>query len=317
MPAEPVRPGPRKPQPEQPRQHQAPGISPRSPARPGAPPGAADGAEGRSRHRVQAKSAALPNAARATSLSGAPIPLETAGTSSATVPAHRARSPRLGRASAATFAAKARPSSHWTSRQATGPRSASADGVEHLGHQRIDRLVQVRLEHRRAPGPGRPWAPGGDSRARRRRSPGPGPSAASRPAPGPSGTSNSQARPVARRPGRGGQGPDRPDHPRLPAHDRPDRQQARRSAPGVSQPDLRQPEDPQRQHPQAERDRQRPGVGGMLRRRRGATPGAGSRAPAATIARRIRNPRSSGIRAPFGSIEPRPCHSSATQNCDS
>ena len=52
---------------------------------------------------VQAWIAALPKAASATSFSGAPIPLETAGTSKATVPAHRARSPRTGRAIAATF----------------------------------------------------------------------------------------------------------------------------------------------------------------------------------------------------------------------
>ena len=43
---------------------------------------------------------------------GALIPLETAGTSRAIVPAHRARSPRLGRASAVTLAAKTSPSSH-------------------------------------------------------------------------------------------------------------------------------------------------------------------------------------------------------------
>ena len=81
---------------------------------------------GRSCSRTQAKMAAVPKAARATSLSGADMPLDTAGTASAIAPAHQARRPRLGRASAVTLAAKTMPRTHWIPRQATGPRNSSA-----------------------------------------------------------------------------------------------------------------------------------------------------------------------------------------------
>src|SRR5262249_33686712 len=82
--------------------------------------------DGSSWNRIQPTRAAAPNAARDTSLSGAPIPLETAGTSSATTPAHQARAPRHGRASAVTLAANDSPSTHDTSRHAIGPRNSSA-----------------------------------------------------------------------------------------------------------------------------------------------------------------------------------------------
>ena len=76
--------------------------------------------------RAHATMAADPNAARATSFSGAAMPLLTAGTSRATSPAHDARRPRLGRARAVTLAAKTSPSTHWMQRHATGPRNSRA-----------------------------------------------------------------------------------------------------------------------------------------------------------------------------------------------
>ena len=87
--------------------------------------------------------AAVPKAARATSLSGADIPLDTAGTASAIAPAHQARRPRLGRASAVTFAANTMPRIHWMPAARDRSAKLECDRVEHLGHQWIHGLMQI------------------------------------------------------------------------------------------------------------------------------------------------------------------------------
>ena len=88
----------------------------------------------------------MPNAAKATSFSGAPMPLETAGTPKATAPAQNARRPSDGLANAVTVAANIRPSVHCINRHATGPLQRQGGGVEHFGHERIDGFMQCRLE---------------------------------------------------------------------------------------------------------------------------------------------------------------------------
>ena len=131
------------------------------------PAGAARAPGGRS-WTGQATSAAVPKAASATSFSGALMPLETAGTSSAIAPAHQARrpgsaAPAPSRSPRRPVPAPTEPAGTPPARGTPGPRRrASRSGADRPSHAGRGRRPTALAR-------GRPWAPAGGSRARRRR----------------------------------------------------------------------------------------------------------------------------------------------------
>ena len=98
---------------------------------------------GRSWSRTQAKMAAVPKAARATSLSGADMPLDTAGTERAIAPAHQARRPRDGTRQGRHIGGEHHAQHPLDSAASDRPAKLERHRVQHLGHQRIDRLMEV------------------------------------------------------------------------------------------------------------------------------------------------------------------------------
>ncbi len=103
-------------------------------------------ADGRSSSRVQARMAAAPKAASTTSLSGADIPLEIAGASSTIAPAHQARGPEARAGHRGHARRQGEPQEPGDPSAGHGPAEFERDGVEQLGRQRIDGLVQVGVE---------------------------------------------------------------------------------------------------------------------------------------------------------------------------